>query len=292
MPKRNLRRKSKRTIPPRYLLLIVTIGCIVAMLLSFTLNLSGGPLKVAAGYVFIPMQEGINKVGLALADRISDFETLREVQAENEKLRSEVNSLTEELNGIKLEQYDLETYRELLALDEKYPDYEKVAAHVIGKDTGNWFTTFLIDKGTNDGIAVDMNVIADDGLVGIVTAVGPNYAKARSIIDDISQVSAMVLSTSDLCVVNGDLVLMSDQQAMALGKLQDDDDEVRVGDAVVTSTVSSKYVPGLLIGYISSLEYDANYLTKSGTVTPVVDFEHLSEVLVIKTTKDISGLED
>lgn len=292
MRRRNLKRKSKTSIPSRYLLLIVTVLCILAMLFSFTLNLSGGPLKVAAGYVFIPMQEGINRVGSLLSDRLADFETLREVQAENEELRRQVNNLTEELNGIKLEQYDVETYRDLLALDEKYPDYEKVAAHVIGKDTGNWFSTFLIDKGANDGIAVDMNVIADDGLVGIVTAVGPNYAKARAIVDDVSEVSSMILSTSDLCVVSGDLILMDEQQALYLDKLQDEDDEVHVGDAVVTSTVSSKYMPGILIGYISSLEYDSNNLTKTGTVTPVVDFKHLQEVLVILTTKDISGLED
>lgn len=292
MRKRNFKRKSRTRIPSRYLLFIVSALCIVVMLLSFTLNLSGGPLKVAAGYVFVPMQEGINRVGMLLADRINDFATLKEVQAENERLKSQVNALTEELDGMKLEQYDVTTYRELLSLDEKYPDYEKVAAHVIGKDAGNWFTTFLIDKGTNDGIEVDMNVIADDGLVGIVTAVGPNYAKARAIIDDVSQVSTQVLSTSDLCVVNGDLVLMNEQQVLSLDKLKDDDDEVHVGDAVVTSTVSSKYVPGLLVGYISSLEYDSNNLTKSGTVTPVVDFEHLQEVLVIKFVKDTSGLED
>ncbi len=292
MKRRLYKKKSKAALPSRYVLLIVTVSLIVVILLSFTLGLSGGPLKAAAGYVFVPMQKGINHIGTLISERISNFETLKEVQAENEVLKKQVNELSEELSEIKLEQYDVENYRKLLELDEKYPEYEKVAAHVIGKDTGNWFSTFLIDKGEKDGIKVDMNVIADDGLVGIITAVGPNYAKARSIIDDISQVSGMILSTSDLCIVNGDLVLLKEQQVLSLDKLQDDDDEVKVGDAVVTSTVSSKYVPGILIGYIESLQYDANHLTKSGTVKPVVDFEHLQEVLVIKTVKDTSGLED
>ena len=162
---------------------------------------------------------------------------------------------------------------------------------MIGKDAGNWFSTFLIDKGRKDGIAVNMNVIADEGLVGIVTSVGENYAKVRSIIDDTSQVSAQVLSTSDNCVVGGSLVLMNSERQLVLTKLKDDDDEVVVGDAVVTSNVSSEYMQGLLIGTISSLEYDSNQLTKSGQVTPVVDFEHLSEVLVILEIKDITGLE-
>lgn len=292
MKRRLYKKKNKAALPSRYVLLIVTVSLIVVILLSFTLGLSGGPLKAAAGYVFVPMQKGINHIGTLISERISNFETLKEVQAENEILKKQVSDLSEELSEIKLEQYDVENYRKLLELDEKYPEYDKVAAHVIGKDTGNWFSTFLIDKGEKDGIKVDMNVIADEGLVGIITAVGPNYAKVRSIIDDISQVSAMILSTSDLCIVNGDLVLLKEQQALSLDKLQDDDDEVKVGDAVVTSTVSSKYVPGIMIGYIESLQYDANHLTKSGTVKPVVDFEHLQEVLVIKTVKDTSGLED
>ena len=240
----------------------------------------------------IPMQKGINTVGTAISDQITNLKTLKEVQVENEELQTKVNELTSELNTIKLEQYDLENYRQLLQLDEKYPDYEKVAAHVIGKDTGNWFSAFLIDKGSNDGIEVDMNVISGSGLVGIVTEVGPNYAKVRSIIDDISQVSGMVLNTSDNCIVNGDLELMNAEQVLQLKNLKDDEDVVKVGDAIVTSNVSSKFVQGLLIGYVETLSYDSNNLTKSGTITPVVDFEHLQEVLVILNKKDTSELSN
>ncbi|MBQ7506759.1 MAG: rod shape-determining protein MreC [Lachnospiraceae bacterium] len=285
------KRKKNRSIPPKYLLLGMTVLCVVMILTGLAFNLSGGPLQAAAGYVFVPMQEGINRLGSTISSGLSDLKTLREVEEENAALKSQVNALTEELNQIKLEQYDVENYRALLKLDEKYPDYEKVAAHVIGKDAGNWFATFLIDKGSNDGISVDMNVIADEGLVGIVTAVGPTFARVRSIIDDAAQVSAQVLSTSDNCIVSGDLPLMNTDGRMLLSMLKDEDDEVVVGDQLVTSNVSSKYVQGLLIGNIASLSFDSNQLTKSGTVTPVVDFEHLSEVLVILEIKDNDALE-
>ena len=285
------KRKKNRSIPPKYLLLGMTVLCVVMILTGLAFNLSGGPLQAAAGYVFVPMQEGINRLGSTISSGLSDLKTLREVEEENTALKSQVNALTEELNQIKLEQYDVENYRALLKLDEKYPDYEKVAAHVIGKDAGNWFATFLIDKGSNDGISVDMNVIADEGLVGIVTAVGPTFARVRSIIDDAAQVSAQVLSTSDNCIVSGDLPLMNTDGRMILSMLKDEDDEVVVGDQLVTSNVSSKYVQGLLIGNIASLSFDSNQLTKSGTVTPVVDFEHLSEVLVILEIKDNDALE-
>jgi DNA-binding transcriptional MerR regulator len=83
-------------------------------------------------------------------------------------LKGQVEELTNELNTIKLEQYELDNLRELLALDQQYSDYKKTGANVIGKDPGNWFSIFTIDKGSKDGIEVDMNVIAGNGLVGIV----------------------------------------------------------------------------------------------------------------------------
>ena len=97
------------------------------------------------------------------------------------------------------------------------------------EDSGNWFSTFTIDKGSKDGIAADMNVMAGSGLVGIVTEVGPTWAKVRSIIDDSSNVSAMVLSTSDRCIVSGDLSLMSDNQ-IRFGQMENNDNTVSVGD--------------------------------------------------------------
>ena len=194
---KRIKRKPKVTVPPKYILLGMTVVCVGTIFLSLTLNLSGGPLSAVAGYVFVPMQRGINSVGTFLSEKADNLKNLNDVMQKNEELQAQVDELTQELNTIKLEQYDLENYRALLELDEKYPSYEKVAANVIGKDSGNWFNTFIIDKGSKDGIEKDMNVLAGSGLVGIVTEVAPNYAKVRSIIDDTSSVSGMDLSTSD-----------------------------------------------------------------------------------------------
>lgn len=280
-----MRRKSKFVLPAKYLLLVLSGVCIVIMLLSFTLNISGGPLNAAAGYVFVPMQEGINKIGVWVTDKADNLKNLSDVMAENEQLRAKIDELTTELNSVRLEQYELDNLRTLYELDQKYPSYEKVAANVIGKSSGNWFHTFTIDKGSNDGIEVDMNVIAGSGLVGIVTDVGPNYAKVTSIINDTSKVSGMVTTTSDNLVVSGSLQSMNENMVIEFNNLNDRDGKVAVNDPVVTSAVSSVYQQGILIGYISSIETDSNNLTRSGTITPAVDFEHLEEVLVILNKK-------
>lgn len=283
-----VKRKNK-TIPAKYILLALTIVCFLLMLGSFTLGWTSGPVGTAASYLFIPMQRGLTTIGNWISDRTYELATLRDVMAENEHLKTQVDELTDELNTLKLEQYDTEDLRELLALDTGYSEYNKLSASVIGKDAGNWFDTFLIDKGSRDGVTVGMNVITGRGLAGIVTEVGPNYAKVRTIIDDMSSVSGMILSTSDNCVIKGDLQTMDERQMITFSNLKDTEGKVSVGDQVVTSYISSEYVQGLLIGYISEIHVNSNNLTKSGLITPVVDFEHIKHVLVITDLKTTTG---
>lgn len=287
---RNFRNKKKR-LSSKYLLMILSGVCIVTIFTSLVLNISGGPLNAVAGYVFVPMQEGINNVGSWFSAKANDFKTLGEVLAENKELKSQIDDLTSRINKTKLEQYELDNYRELLELDNQYADFDKIAAHVIAMDGTNWFSTFTIDKGSKQGIAKGMNVIAGSGLVGIVTDVGPNYSKVRSIIDDSSNVSAMVLTTKDNFNVSGSLMNMNKDKVLPFSELRDENDKVQQGDPVVTSYVSDQYQQGLLIGYIYSVEDNANNLTKSGYITPVVDFQHLQDVLVITEIKN-TGKED
>lgn len=283
---KKVRKGKKRQLHTKYMLMILTAICLVTIFASLVFNLKGGPLNAIAGYIFIPMQQGINNTGEWIFDTTNDFRTLSDVLDENERLQAQVDELTVQLTNSKLDSYELENLRELLELDEKYPTYEKVAASVIAKDSGNWFSTFTINRGLNHGLEPGMNVIAGSGLVGIITDVGPNYAKVRSIIDDSSNVSAMNPSTGDNFIVSGDLKNMNKSMTISFSGLRDPDNEINVGDPVVTSYVSDQYHQGILIGYIASIEDGANNLTKIGTITPVVDFEHLEEVFVITKVKD------
>jgi len=200
-----------------------------------------------------------------------------------------VDELTIENTRLRQEQYELDRLRELYKLDENYSDYEKIGAHVIANNGSNWFSDFTIDKGSNDGIKVNCNVLAGSGLVGIVTEVAPDYSRVRSIIDDASNVSGMVLSTSDTCMVRGDLKLIPDGR-IRFEKMKNNDNVIEVGEQIVTSHVSDRFVQGIFIGYISEIEVDSNNLTRSGYITPAVDFSKLQEVLVITTTKaDMTG---
>ena len=279
-----MKRKNHTSHTNRYILIGLSAFCALMMLLSSFSDKVGGPFRAIANITVIPLQQGINHIGGWMGDMKDNFSTLKQLQAENEKLQEQVDALTTENNYLQEERYEYERLQELYQLDQQYAEYEKTAAHVIGKDSGNWFSTFTIDKGSTDGIAVDMNVLSGSGLVGIVTEVGPTWAKVRSIIDDSTNISGMVLSTSDTCIVSGSLSLMSTGQ-ISFDKMENNDNVVAVGDQIVTSYISDKYLQGILIGSVSEINVDSNNLTRSGYIIPAVDFRNIQEVLVITTTK-------
>ena len=282
-----MRKKKQSEFPAKYVLLIMTILC--AVIIGCSLKTSGsGPVSAAAGAVLAPMQKGVNQLGSGLTNLREHLRTKKSLEKENEELRTQLADAQQNLNQVQLNQEELDNLKSLYDMDQNYADYDKIAANVIGKDAGNWFSVFLIDRGSNDGITVGMNVLADGGLAGIVIQVGPNYAKVRSIIDDNSNVSARNLSTSDLCVVSGSLKTMNESSLIDFDDLRDKEDQAKVGDQIVTSNISDMFLEGIPIGYITDIKTDSNNLTKSGHIATIVDFEHLDDVFVILQTKDIS----
>ena len=278
------KQKEKFHLPPRYWLLIVSGLCVLLMLLTYTTPVIATPFYSLVSYVVVPVQDGVTAVGSWMVGRAQMMQKISDLLAENAALQDQVDDLITENTTLQQERYELTRLRELYDLDAEYSSYQKTGARVIARDAGNWYHSFVINKGTKDGLAVDMNVIAGSGLVGRITAVGPNWARVISIIDDHSNVSAMILSTSDNLIVSGNLTDYA-EGVIDFSKLKDTADQVVEGDKVVTSNISDKYLPGSLIGYINSISPDANNLTKSGTVTPAVDFSHLDTVLVILETK-------
>lgn len=280
-----VKRKGERfTLPGKYLLFVLTIVCCLLMLLTFGTDIFDRPLNTAAGYVVVPFQQGISRAGEWISNRSEELVEIRRLLDENASLKEQVAELTEQNTILQQEKYELNNLRELFELDSRYSDYEKVGARIISRDSGNWYSNFTIDKGYDDGLCVDMNVIAGGGLVGRISSVGPNWAKVTSIISDGSNVSGAVLATGDKLMVSGDLKLMADG-VISFSQLLDSEEKVAEGDKIVTSNISDKYLPNILIGYVHTLNQDPNNLTKSGYITPAVDFEHLDEVLVITQLK-------
>ena len=276
--------KIKIKIVPRYLFIAMIVICLVLLIVSYRFSDSLGPVKSVAGNVITPMQVGINRIGSFFTSKLDYLKKVGDLIAKNKELTDKLNEVSYENKLLLQGKYELDNFRKLYNLDQTYADYPKVAARVISKDTNNWYSKFKIDKGSDDGIKPGMNVMAGNGLVGIITKTGKNYADVRSIIDDSSDVRGMFLDNSETCTVKGNLKLLDE------GHIEVTDikkgSSIQDGYEVVTSYTSQKYHPGILIGYVSGIKVDPSNMTESGYLTPAVDFSKLDMVLIITREKE------
>lgn len=285
-----MKKRNGFIIPSKYLFGAFLIICLVLIFLSYATGFSGGPIKVLTNYVVVPLERGTSYVTDTIVSRSKDSRTRQELAEDNAKLQAEIEQLKSEISAQSVKLKELDRLTSLLSLKENYDEFPTTGARVIASGATNYYNTFTIDKGSADGIAKDMNVLADGGLVGIVTEVGINYSIVRSIIDDSSAVSASFASTGDNCILSGSINNYKSNGLIAFSGLDDPEGNVKSGDIVTTSQISDKYLPGIMIGYTVNITPDTNNLTVSGTIVPTASFKHLNEVIVIlKTKKDYSS---
>lgn len=275
---------KKKDINPKYLLLTLTVICVLFLLLSYFAASHIMALKKLTANVITPLQEGINQIGLWTDSKIENLKKIEELNKENQALKEELAGYKEDVTLYQNKLAELEELRALYDLDEAYPEYEKTAARVFATDSSSWFSVFYIDKGTDHGLFAGANVMCGEGLAGIILECGKDYSKVRAVIDDNSKISAKILPANALCTVEGSINTF--QNGYLFVKNIDKDANVSVGDKVVTSNISDRYHPGLLIGYVSEVTNDSNNLTKTAKITMAVDYKNVSQVLIITVPKE------
>ena len=273
----------KKDISPKYLLLVLSILSILLIIISAVSPNTLKGVRSTAIELISPMQKGVNKAGGWVSDQFQVFGDVKELKKENAELRKEINDYKNELDKNEAELSELQELRDLYALDQMYPEYKKTAARVVSVDTTGWFNEFYINKGLNQGVYEDCNVICDDGLLGIVTESYDNYAKVRAIIDDRSSITAQIGNNGTLCTVEGSLQTMDDGYLMATDI--DKNSVVSEGDKVITANVSDRYLYGLTVGYVISVKDDPNNLTQTAKIKPTVGFTDVKDVFVILDRK-------
>lgn len=233
----------------------------------------------AIGVVVTPVQDAVTGITGWFSERFDSVKNETDYIKENAELKAKVELLEQEIDRLNL--YEEENIRltELLELKQKFSAYETTAAEITAKDSGIWYDSFVINKGTTSSLKANMPLLSPDGLVGHIYETGLTYSKAISVIDSRSSVSAMNLRTKDIGVVKGDYTLM----ASGLCKMEyvDANADIVVGDEIVTSHLSDIYPQGITIGFVKEVYTDANGLTKYAVIEPAVDFKHLETLLVI-----------
>lgn len=287
-----MKKKWDFHISPKFILFALTSFCVISIGVSYFKSDYAVPIRTAVGYVVVPLQTGINRVGSFFAGIRDDRLSLEAALEENEALKQECQDLQEQMNRYQANLAELDRLKKLLQICDYYESYEMVGATVVASEAVNWNYRMTIDKGTRDGVDVGMTVINQDGLVGIVTKAGETYATVQSILDNASSVSGMDPVSLDPCIVSGN------QATIAEGYIDVSyvraDSTIKDGTQIYTSNISSRYAEGILIGTVRDLTLDTNNLSSSGHLVPAVDFTRMKEVLVITQTKAsvVSDKED
>lgn len=240
------------------------------------------------GYVITPVQSFNSSIFDWFGNISKYFKGISNLDAENKELKEDLLEARAELNRLKLVESENIQLEALVKLQQDYSQYSTIGAKVIAKDPGNWFDSFIINKGTNYGLEKNMVVMNEDGLIGKISECGYNYAKVVSIINDADAVSAESLRTNDIGYVTADF----SGEAKCKMQYSDKNADILAGDEIVTSHLSEIFPEGISIGHVSKLTVDSQTSIQYAVIEPSVDFSKLKYVLVLNTSPDKKFIEN
>ena len=271
------------------LVFFLVLGVLVSIRLTGLGSQFPNPIGGVLQRVLSPVEGVILRVGNSLKDNTRVFWNFGDVQKENEELRTRVEQLTGD--NLKLKEQVLAglRYNELDSKMFKSPDvdkYTKIGASIISRNPNAWYQTLTINRGTNDGVAVDDPVIVALGLVGKIVSVTPTTSEVLLITDSEGQVSALVRGSTGsptFGIVEGTYKRTSRLEAEGnLQMLLRRDDNVNVGDLVLTSGLGGVYPKDIPVGKVEQIQLDGSGLLKTAYISPLVNFDSLEEIYIIE----------
>ena len=217
-------------------------------------------------------------LGNVFSNLTASQETLADLKKENSKLTAKVAKLSEA-------EKTAERLEKLMGLTSTY-NLKSTAARIIGTSSDAWTGTVTIDKGSADGMSINMPVASSDGVVGQIISVSRNTSVARLLTDENSGISAMVQDTRAQGMLQG--------QADGTLRLEyvTTDSDVKVGDIIVTSGIGGVFPKGLPLGTVSSVDKSANSVYYTIVVRTQAQMENNEEVLVITSLNDDQKASD
>jgi rod shape-determining protein MreC len=248
-----------------------------------------GVLEIGIQTIKAPLTGGATAAFQKIKDFFGIFKEIDDLRAENAQLKKEISELNQEIDLLR--DYGLENIRLRQLLDFKEThinDFRLLTAQVIGRDPSNWYSTIILNKGTNDGVQKDMAVVTHQGLVGRIINVSPQASEVLLIIDQEGAVGTRVWETREtLGVVEG-----NGQEKNLLTMIHmAHDAEIEVGQTIVTSGLAGLFPPGIKIGEVVAVKDEASGLMKQAEIQPFVNFNRLEEVLIILEVSDLYKIQ-
>ena len=187
--------------------------------------------------------------------------------------------LTQQVAELERYRRENEQLREYLEIKEEHSDFTFVSGSVVGRDASERFYSFAIDAGENAGVEKYDPVITSEGLVGLVSEVGPNYAKVLTILDVTVEVGAYDIRTRDIGTTGGDITLAADGR-LRLNMLPRDSG-VSQGDLIYTTGYGGTYPRDIAIGEVVEIGTDSSGMGMYAVIEPLADIPAVKDVLVI-----------
>lgn len=232
----------------------------------------GGPL----GWMLSWPLRAVASVHDGIGDAWNHYVALQGVEEENRQLRKELDALAGQNNQLREAAAATERLTALLEFKaQALPTM--VAAQVVGRDTGNWYRTIILNKGQSDGIEPDMGVITSAGVVGRIVKTTAATSVVLLVTDPNNAIAGLIQRTRDEGIVEGTAEGLAHLKYIPLLS------SVRPGDRVVTSGLVGGFPRGLAIGTIARIDKEEGALFQSAELTPEVDVNHVEEVLVIQS---------
>ena len=258
---------------------IITIIVLVVIVIISNIKIEDfSHIGGALSSFVMPVQNGITYIKNKFSGNSTFFSDLATIKEENKTLKERNSELEKSLRELEVIKSENETLKEYLGLTEKYGEYKTVPGYVIDKEISNYSKTIIINIGKNDGIEVNMTVIADEGLVGHVVSVTDNTAKVQTIVDTSSSISCLMSTNKDSIICKGTLSSNSELKAMYIPT----DANLVQGDSVDTSGLGGIYPKGIHVGSIKKIVSTKNITDRYALVETAVDFDKLNTVLVVK----------
>ena len=263
------------------IILLTTVTVIAVVLCIFSAASSGtGFVHNAFGVIASPFRAAGGAI-TGWVNNIGDyFDSLEELQQDNQELRKQVAELERQLRQAKEDSEENARLRALLNLRQQRQDFVFESAAIVGQSSSNWSSALTLNKGTNSDIAVGDCVVNEEGfLVGVVTDAGLNWSTVTTLVDTGSQLGAIVFRTGEVTVAQGDLALM--HQGLLKLSFLEGESSLMNGDLIVTSGLGGFYPSDLVIGSVKEIRTDDTGLTRYAILTPQVDLDQLRQVFVI-----------
>jgi rod shape-determining protein MreC len=266
---------NRRYIGFRYFVAILLILCV--LLLSFANRADEkylGPVGRALLLVARPIQYVIVTPFEWAKNLFGSYISLWHVKQDNERLKADNQRLTAKLHRLEeTERTNLRLQR-LLAFKKQNP-LKFVPAQVVGEDASFIFRTVTLNKGSKDNIRAGLPVVIDLGIVGRIISCTKESSQVLLITDHRSAVDCLIQRTRARAMIKGKSRNLCEIAYLAR------EEDVRVGDTVITSGLTQVFPKGLLIGVVTKVKKKNYGLFQEAEVTPAVDFDRLEEVLVV-----------